>query len=147
MATNPYQTYQRISVSTADPTKIVIMLYEGAIKFMRQAIEHFEAGRRDDASERIKRALDIIHYLANTLDFEKGGEIAQNLSRLYDFARDTLAEANISGETEKIDAAIEILNSLLEGWQGIAPKSDAEVSAEVGQADPPDNPTSVSMMG
>ena len=79
MKQSAYKSYQRVRVTTNDPTKIVVMLYEGAIRNLFQAIEHFEAERNLDASERIKPTLDIIHYLTTTLDHEQGGEVALNL--------------------------------------------------------------------
>jgi flagellar protein FliS len=146
MKTKAFKAYQRIGISTADPVKIVVMLYEGAIKNLRRAAEHFGESRKDRGSERIKKALDIIHYLHSTLDFDHGGAIAENLARLYDYARDTLSAANIEADVEKIHTAMEILQTLLEGWQGIMPRSSADTDAET-QAPVDPSAKNVSMVG
>lgn len=118
-----YRTYKRVSIQTADPSKIVMMLYEGAIKNLHQAIEHFESKRNEFGSERIKKTLDIINYLSSALDHENGGEISVNLDRLYDFCRNTLSMANIYAETKSIRDVIRVLQPLLEAWQAISSQS------------------------
>lgn len=141
-----YQTYQRVNVTTADPTRLVVLLYEGAIRNLRQAIGFIEAGNKDDASQRITRTLDIVHYLTNALDHEKGGDISVNLERLYDFVRDTLAHANIHADVEEINTAITILQPLLEGWQGICRASTNDTNADE-NGDGPPKVSNLSMMG
>lgn len=142
---NPYKAYQKASVQTSDPIKLVVMLYEGSIRNLRQAIGHVEASRKQDASERISKTLDIINYLANCLDMEAGGEVSENLVRLYDYLRETLGEANLHLDIEKIDGSIAVLQTLLEGWQGIVQKSAAETNPDLPQA--PDQPSNLSMVG
>ena len=147
---NPYQAYQRISVSTADPVRVVIMLYEGAIKNLHQAIEHFRTSNNDRASERINKTLDIIHYLRSSLDHDQGGEIAANLEGVYDFVRDNLALANIQTDVELINEAIGVLQTLLEGWRGIVlsdvakpdspPDKSPDSPPNKSPDSPPDNP-------
>jgi flagellar protein FliS len=115
----PYQNYQRIDVSTAEPLRIIILLYEGAIKNLNQAARLFPT-EPTAASKKLNRTLDIINYLRNSLDFEKGEEVAFNLGRLYDYMRDVLAQANINKDTAKIEEVIGLLQTLLEGWRGIS---------------------------
>lgn len=142
---NPYQAYRKASVQTSDPIKLVVMLYEGSIRNLRQAIDHINNDRRAQGSERICKTLDIVNYLYNCLDFEKGGEISENLARLYDFMRESLAEANLHLDIEKIEAAIDVLVTLLDGWKGVVDRSSAETSSEL-PATPPTR-TSLSTMG
>ncbi len=144
MKKNGYSTYQRVNVATADPAKIIVLLYEGTIRNMNQAIDHFEGGRKDDASQRIKKTLDILHYLRSVLDFEKGGEIATHLSQLYDFVRNELAEANIHADVEKIRTSILVIQPLLEGWQGISQQAG---TANIQEIDPPKEPINLSAVG
>lgn len=115
----PYQNYQHIDVSTAEPLRIIVLLYEGAIKNLNQAARLFPTDA-NTASARLNKALDIINYLRNSLDFEQGGDVAFNLGRLYEYMRDVLAHANISRDVEKIQEVIGLLQTLLEGWRGIA---------------------------
>lgn len=131
-----YQKYQRVNISTADPLRIVIMLYEGSIKFLNQALRTADTDFTA-AGQSIGRALDIVNYLRNSLDHEKGGEIADNLLRLYDYVRDVLNDANIHHDSEKIQEAITLLQTLLDGWRGIlvsgvqAPNHNGAPSAEI----------------
>lgn len=144
MKKNGYSTYRRVNVATADPAKIIVLLYEGAIRNMNQAIGHFDAGRNDDASHRIKKTLDIIHYLRSVLDFDRGGEIATHLAQLYDFVRNELGEANIHADTEKLRISIQVIQPLLEGWQGISPQAGTDNIEEI---DPPKEPINLSAVG
>lgn len=122
----PYQNYQRVNISTADPVRIVVLLYEGAIKNLNQAMR-LVGQDNDTFSAKINRTLDIINYLRNALDHQKGGEIAGNLERLYDYMRDTLNQANISKDNEKIQLVIGLLQTVLEGWRGIISNQTTEI--------------------
>lgn len=142
----PYQNYQRVNISTADPVRIIVLLYEGAIKNLNQTLRLF--GRDSNAaSEKITRTLDIINYLRNALDHEKGGEIAFNLERLYDYMRDTLGQANIQQDKAKVEIVIGLLQTLLEGWRGIISNQTTEVDATEATPPPPGQPLGLSMVG
>jgi flagellar protein FliS len=118
----PYQKYQKVNVSTADPLRIVILLYEGAIKNLHQAIRLLEENAAYEASAKINRTQDIVNYLRGCLDHEKGGEIAFNLDRLYVYMRDALIQANIHRDQARLREVIKLLQTLLEGWRGISDK-------------------------
>lgn len=144
----PYQNYQRVNVSTADPVRVVVLLYEGAIKNLNQSIRVMGTDI-ETASAKLTRTLEIINYLRSVLDHEKGGEIATNLERLYEYMRDTLSEANIRHDTEKIQSVIGLLQTLLEGWRGIVASQGGEGETEhpVAPTDPPAQPLGLSMVG
>lgn len=131
----PYQNYQRIDVSTAEPIKIVILLYEGAIKNLNIATRVLPTDA-DEASVKINKTLAIINYLRNALDHEQGGEISANLERLYDYMRDRLAEANIRKETDKLGEVIGLLQILLEGWRGVASNASTMTAGDIGEMAP-----------
>lgn len=114
---NPYQKYRNTSVESASKEKLLLMLYEGAIKFTKKAAQ---ACDQKDIAERglnIGRAYDIIVELNNTLNHEVGGDIAKNLEQLYMFMTDQLTQANINGDRKHLDSVIKILETLLSGWQ------------------------------
>jgi flagellar protein FliS len=114
-----YSAYQRTQIATADRRKIIVLLYEGAITRLTQSMA---AIRDNDPDRRVlnaNKALDIIHFLTNGLDFERGGEIARNLERLYDYVRDIIAAGNIHSDTSKFTEAIRLLTILLEAWRQI----------------------------
>jgi flagellar protein FliS len=113
---NVYQKYKATSVTSASKEKILLMLYEGAIKFTKRAIK---AGEEKNISERgvnIGRAFDIVLELNNTLDHKVGGEIAKNLEQLYMFISDQYTKTNISGEIQPLKDALKILETLHDAW-------------------------------
>jgi flagellar secretion chaperone FliS len=139
----PYQNYQRIGISTADPVRIVVLLYEGAIRNLHQAVRAF--GQNNElASVKINKTLDIINYLRNALDHERGGEIAFNLERLYEFMRDELSEANLKLDKEKIQGVTGLLQTLLEGWRGVVSNATTAGDADESAVPPaPEHPLSM----
>lgn len=112
--------YQENRVTTQTPGRIVVMLYEGAVKFLRQAIREMEAGQFIEKGKSINRAVDIIQELNFTLNMDAGGEIAQNLRRLYAFMLDRLFQANIRKDADMIRETIKLLEELNEGWKSAA---------------------------
>lgn len=113
---NPYQKYKQTSVQSASREKILLMLYEGAIKFTKIAIKAAEEKRIADRGMNIGRAYDIIMELNNTLDHKVGGEIAKNLEQLYMFIMEKYTKANITGDPEHLRACVKILENLYQGW-------------------------------
>jgi flagellar secretion chaperone FliS len=148
MAPQGIQTYQRTSIKTADRRRIIVMLYEGLIKNLHNAIDAIEAGDRETRTLRITKTLDIIQFLSASLDFEKGGEIARNLSNLYDFSRDSITTANITGDVKKLRESIDLFNVLLEGWKQIAnlPEAATETSGIAVTRQTAPSPTSFNVM-
>lgn len=112
--------YQENRVMTQTPGRVVVMLYEGAIKFLKQAIAELEAGKYIEKGKSINRAVDIIQELNVTLNMEAGGEIAKNLRRLYAFMLDRLFQANILKDAGMIRETLKLLEELNEGWKAVA---------------------------
>jgi flagellar protein FliS len=113
-------SYQQNQIRTASPEQILILLYEGAIRFLKQAKMAVEEGEHVTRLEKISRAVAIITELSNTLDFQKGGEVAENLDALYAYMARELSRCNIENDPAPIDTAIEILSELLEAWRQAA---------------------------
>lgn len=113
---NAYQKYKATSVQTASREKILLMLYEGAIRFTKQAIQACEEKKIADRGYNIGRVYDIVLELNNTLDHKVGGEIATNLERLYIFILDQLTKSNLTGNPEPLRASLKILETLYDGW-------------------------------
>lgn len=108
--------YQRNQVLNAAPEQILVMLYDGAIRFVRQAMQAME---NEDVSARvtaIRKALAIVTEFSNTLDFEAGGEIAHDLNRLYDFMSTELIAVNVNGDRARLEPVENILCELREAW-------------------------------
>lgn len=123
---NAYQKYKTNSVQTASREKILLMLYDGAIKFTKLAINACEKKEIADRGMNIGRAYDIIMELNNTLDHEVGGELSRKLEQLYNFMTDQLTKANITGDPEPLRSVVKILETLNDGWRQAVEKLKSE---------------------
>lgn len=108
--------YQQNQIDTASREQILIMLYDGAIRFTRQAREAMDSGDDKTKMEKISRAMAIVTEFSNTLDREVGGEIADNLDALYQFMIRELTSANLQNDPEKLEVVIGLLTDLRETW-------------------------------
>lgn len=118
------QAYQRNAVMTASPEKIVLMLYDAAIRHLEQsraALSNPSTTHSAQVGVSLGKALAIIGELRTALDHEKGGEIAENLDALYGFAIDRVTEANLRRTPEHIEPTISVMRTLKEGWDAIIP--------------------------
>jgi flagellar protein FliS len=116
---NPYRAYVETEVSTASPGRLVLMLYNGALRFISEAKAGITQGRIQDAHNKITRAADIVNELRLSLDKEAGGEIARNLDRLYDFVDYKLMMANVHKNAEELAEAVGILTDIRDAWAAI----------------------------
>jgi flagellar secretion chaperone FliS len=110
--------YKQTAITTANRGQILIMLYEAAIKNVKKAAESLE--KKDIAAKgmAIGKAHDIINELMNTLDFNVGGKIAEDLERLYNFMAEQLIKANAENKAEPLQVTLKLLETLLDGWRG-----------------------------
>ena len=113
---NPYQKYKQTQIVSASREKLLLMMYEGAIKFTKLGIQAAEAKNIPDRCINIGRAFDIVLELNNTLDHKVGGDIAKNLEQLYMFMTDQYTKANMSGDPEPLRVNLKLLETLYEGW-------------------------------
>lgn len=111
-----YQKYKNTSIQSASREKLLLMLYEGAIRYVKRAIIALEKNDRAERGLNIGRTYDIILELNNTLNHEASREIATNLEQLYMFITDQLTQANIKGERPPLDNVLRILETLYAGW-------------------------------
>jgi flagellar secretion chaperone FliS len=121
---NATSEYTRQAVLTASPVKLVVLMYDGAIRFMEQARLHLRRNANAACGSAITRAYNVVSELRLSLDFDAGGprgkEIARELERLYTFVLDTLVQSNVERSDESLADAIVIMRTLKEGWDGIA---------------------------
>lgn len=119
---NPYaspQAYRSSSVMTASPAQLVVMLYDGAGRFLRQAEIAAEEGTWSHALDRIEKAEAIVDELLVTLDKE-AGQIAERLQGIYVFCKRLLIEARIEHDVERIRRTATLLRELREAWAEVA---------------------------
>jgi flagellar secretion chaperone FliS len=117
MMPNPYQQYQNTQIQTASTGDLILLLYDGAIRFLNRAVLGIEEKRLDAAHADIVRGQDIVLELMTGLDFERGGELAVNLRELYLFMYQTLLQANLKKDVEKIHTVIRLLDNVRGAWQ------------------------------
>ena len=116
---NGLEAYKEASVTTQNKGRLIVMLYDGAIKFLKQAIRDIEAGDYGAKGQNIQKAQDIILELNTVLDLEVGGEVASNLRSLYNFMSTHLTQANIKCDAQMVREVILILDELNQGWRAI----------------------------
>lgn len=113
---NAYQKYKNTSIQSASREKLLLMMYEGAIKFLKLGIQAAEDKKIADRGMYIGRAYDIILELNNTLDHKVGGNISDNLEQLYMFITDQLTKANMTGDPQYLRTSLKIVETLYDGW-------------------------------
>jgi flagellar protein FliS len=111
--------YRQQSVLTATPGQLVVMLYDGARRFLAQAAAAMREGERRRADERLRRAEAILDELINTLDLD-AGEIAHNLQGIYLFCRSELLAARGELEADRVEWVSSQLGELRESWAALA---------------------------
>lgn len=117
---NGLGAYQETAVLTQNKGKLIVMLYEGAIKFLKLAQRDMEACNYESKNTYINKAGDIINELNINLDMEAGGEISENLRKLYCFMQTHLSTANFKNDQQTVQEVIVIMTELKEGWASIA---------------------------
>ncbi len=116
---NSAMEYRRVEINTSDKVRIVSLLYDGAISFMRMALQGIEDGDIVSKGLYIGKATSIVGELSSSLNMEAGGEISPNLKRLYDFILDRLFHANMRNDRDAMDVAIKVLDVLRDAWKDI----------------------------
>jgi flagellar protein FliS len=134
----PWESYRKVAAQTATPGHLVLMLYEGAIKFLEQSLAGFNytdpAKRIQTINNNIIRAQAIINELNCNLDMRKGGEVAENFRGLYSYLYRRLREANFSKRRDPIEEVLARVRVLRDSWaemlrRGVQPANTAAVEA------------------
>jgi flagellar protein FliS len=108
--------YVETAVSEATPHKLVDMLYEGAVKNLTLVRVFIEQKNYAKKAEHVNKTLSIISNLRDGLELEKGGEVAQNLYGLYDFAYRRLFEASAKNDVSMVDEVLDVIKPIREAW-------------------------------
>jgi flagellar secretion chaperone FliS len=114
------QAYRDSSVLTAPPERLVVMLYDGAHRFLFQAAHAMRSGDVSAMNDRMQRAEAIIAELRGTLNFDQGGEIAGRLESIYTFCQRHLLEARIKRDPQRIEQVMKLLAELRDAWEQVA---------------------------
>ena len=125
---NAAHAYLQTQVGTTGRGEIIVMLYDGALRFLAQAREKMEARDMAGKGMLISRALDIINELDSSLNMEAGGELAQNLHNLYFLCNTRLLQANLKLDTARLDSVVEILTGLRSAFAEILHTPEAQAA-------------------
>lgn len=112
--------YQETSIMTQDKGRLVVLLYDGAIKYLKRAVIAMDSGNFEQKGELICKAQNILFELNGVLDIDRGGQIAENLRKLYNFMYQRLNQASIQCDRQIVMEVVELLSELNEGWKTIA---------------------------
>ena len=107
-------------------TRLVILMYDGAIGALNKALAAFEAGDLQTRCDAINMTMDIIVQLHEALDLEQGGHVAANLDNLYRFMITRLARANLSNDPQPVRDVLYLLEPLYDAWRRL----DEQVTAQ-----------------
>lgn len=119
---NALDQYKETQVITANQGKLIVMLYDGAIKFINIAIENMKPQTYDVVNNHILKAADIITELLVSLNMNEGGEISKSLFSLYMYFKKQLLEANINKDPEILKEVLKHLKDLRDAWDKISSK-------------------------
>ena len=118
-AGNQTAAYRQQAILTAPPGRLVVMLYDGCLRFLFQSAHAMREGDRQTSLQRMRRAEAIIDELTVTLDHDRGGVIASRLHGIYAFSRRQLLDAWREGDADKIDEVSSMLSELRDAWAEI----------------------------
>ena len=134
---NAYAAYQKTNVSTASQGRLVVLLYEGAVKHLKAALNLFDEngkikpGNIEQFGIHLQKTQAIITELQVSLDMDKGGDIARNLMSLYVYFNEELMDATISHNKAKIEFVLKMTDELAESWRVIANSTANAPAAKV----------------
>jgi flagellar secretion chaperone FliS len=122
--TSPYAAYRRGEVLAATPGQLVVLLYDGARRFLRQGASAMRDGEIERAHHALRRAERIIAHLDATLDFDQG-ELPRRLDAIYTFCLQHLGAARMSLDAEKVEEVSEMLGELREAFSQVAAEAQS----------------------
>ena len=112
--------YRKSETGNKSVPELIVMVYDGAIDNLKKAAEFYKAENMQDGYEAMEKAKRFVVHLYTTLDEEKGGEIAANLSELYAYLIERMNFVQATKDIETINDSIDVLSNIMEGWVGLA---------------------------
>ncbi|HZU31116.1 MAG TPA: flagellar export chaperone FliS [Candidatus Angelobacter sp.] len=140
--TNPASEYRKRAVEGASPVGLVVLLYGGMITAFMRAIAAIEANNIEKRVLELNKVLAILAELQGTLDFEKGGAVAEQLEKFYVVMRSRVLEASIKNSKPILEELVKITSGIKEAWQQV--ERENAINGVSGVAAPPQPVTSVS---
>lgn len=132
MPGDAYRAYKDTQVTTASPGELLLLLYDGAIRFGNQAVQRLNEGKAEEAHRLLLRTQDIVAEMSASLDFDQ--ELAHSLYQLYSYMFGRLVEANVKKDPKPVSEVVELLRSLREAWEVAVKKAESITSGEAAGA-------------
>ena len=108
-----------VRVCSASPYELVLVLFDGLLDELSRTRGHIEARHFELKGKSLEKCMNILNALNSTLDYEQGGELVHDLSRLYDYCLHRLVEISVSLSVTGIDEVVHLLGQVREGWEGV----------------------------
>ncbi len=123
MSYEAYRSYQNVDLhartAQASPVQLVLILTDGLLEELARARAHIVARRYEAKARSLDRCIDILNGLSSALDTESGGELVDNLARLYDYCAHRLCQAGIKLDPAIVDEVVNLMTTLRNGWQAM----------------------------
>ena len=119
LARNPYNAYKKQSIETVSQQQLVVLLYEGMIKFIKRAIIAVDKKDFEGVHVNLSKTNNILLELISGLNMEQGGEIAYNLKRLYVYSYERLTHANLKKDKAIMEEILNVISPLTEAWRDV----------------------------
>ena len=133
MYSNGVRDYRRTSVVSADPKRLVLMCYEGAMDNLKLVKQKLIEKDYEAKSKALIKAQDIINELLCSLDFEKGGSIAKNLDSLYNYMLRRIIHADVNKDVSALNEVVGMLNELKFAWEEIFYKQGKNIEPDLAE--------------
>ena len=123
--------YRETEALTTDPVGMVVVLYEMLLKDLRRALSAIAVGDIEARAAAVRHSLLVLQQLQSTLDFQRGGVVAENLDRFYNFSRAKLLEAQIKVSPEIFEQQITFVSGIRDAWEEVRNQQLAAVGTTV----------------
>src|SRR5271155_5270760 len=134
--TDAARAYRESAVRGASPVGLIVILYEEIIHSMRKAQRALQSGNIEERTHALNHALAVVGHLQGILNFEKGGQVARDLSTFYDSARTKILEANVKNDSAAIEWIVTQCSVIKQAWA----LADLELSGKQGRMDAAEAP-------
>ena len=112
--------YRRTEAESRSPLELVVMLYDGALRFLSEARAGIDRGDRVATSNGLSRAMNVILELQNSLNVQAGGDVARQLDAMYTYITGRLVHATVKKDYDAIDESRKLLETMRDGWVQVA---------------------------
>ncbi|RFA30715.1 flagellar export chaperone FliS [Alkalilimnicola ehrlichii] len=118
-----YGHYRQVDLearaATGSPYELVLILFDGLFDELARARGHIENKRFQEKGISLEKCMNILNSLSSALDFDEGGQLVQDLARLYDYCIYRLADVSVTLSLEGLDEVESLLSTIREGWEGV----------------------------